>query len=76
MRTTLSIDDDILAVAKNLSRESAQPIGKVLSDLARRGLQATPRIGKRERSGFPVFKVPANAKPITLEDVKKIEDEM
>lgn len=28
-----------------------------------------------ERTGLPVFRVPSNGRPITLEDVKKLEDE-
>ena len=73
MRTTISIDDDLLAAAKSLDRSRSVPVGRVISDLARRGLQAPVRT--RKRGGFPVFDVPANARPITLDDVKKLEDE-
>jgi hypothetical protein len=38
MRTTLDIDDDILAAAKELSRRQATSAGKVLSQLARQAL--------------------------------------
>ncbi len=75
MRTTLTIDDDLLAVAKSLARERSEPVGRVLSELARRGLTATPRVGKRTENGFPVFVVPPCARPITLDDVKKLDDE-
>ena len=73
MRTTLTIDDDLLAAARSLARAKSESIGKALSDLARRGLNATPRV--RRRSGFPVFSVPKGAHPITLEDVRRAEDE-
>ena len=75
MRTTLSIDDDLLAVARNLARERAESIGRALSDLARLGLRATTRAQGKAKSGFPVFSVPPGARPITLEDVRKLEDE-
>lgn len=76
MRTTLTIDDDLLAVAKNLAQANSESLGKAISDLARRGLNATPRVRRRKcDSGFPVFSVPKGARPITLEDVRRAEDE-
>ena len=77
MRTTLSIDDDVLAVAKTLARNRSEPVGKTISELARRGLNATPRAGRARRgSQFPVFAVSRHARPITLEDVLKAEDDV
>ena len=75
MRTTLTIDDDLLAAAKSLARARSESVGRVISDLVRRGMTGTPRVGKRGASGFPVFRVPPNASPITLEDVRKLDDE-
>lgn len=76
MRTTLSIDDDLLAAAKTLARDTSQSLGKVVSKLMRRGLNATTRAGKRRAaSDFPVFSVPQGAHPITLEDIRRAEDE-
>ena len=77
MRTTLTIDDDLLAAAKTLARNQSVSVGRVLSQLARRGLNATPRVGEAPSgSDFPVFTVPREAHPITLEDVRKAEDEV
>jgi hypothetical protein len=77
MRTTLTIDDDLLAVAKVLARDRSESVGKALSDLARRGLRATPRVQTESgESDFPVFAVPRDAHPITLDDVRKAEDEL
>lgn len=75
MRTTLTIDDDLFQVARHLAREKSESIGKALSDLARLGLQATARAKGKTASGFPVFSVPKHARTLTLEDVKKLEDE-
>ena len=73
MRTTLSIDDDILVVARALADEKALPLGRVLSDLAKKGLQQS-RVAV-VADGFPVFHVDPAARVITLNDVKRAEDE-
>jgi len=76
MRTTLTIDDDLLAVAQTLARDRSVSVGRALCDLARRGLNATGSLRTRSSaSAFPVFAVDQNAKRITLEDVRKAEDE-
>jgi hypothetical protein len=76
MRTTLTIDDDLLAAARSLAQARSESLGKAISDLARRGLEATPRVRPNAGgSGFPVFSVPKGARPITLEDVRRAEDE-
>ena len=72
MRTTLLIDDDLLAVAKSLAAHKATSIGRVISELARKGLQSAPA---KRHGDFPVFSVSRTARPITLEDVKQAEDE-
>lgn len=38
MRTTLDIEDDVLAAAKELARRQHRSAGAVVSELARRGL--------------------------------------
>ena len=40
MRTTLTIDDDVLQSAKELARVQKRTAGQVISDLARRGIYA------------------------------------
>lgn len=73
MRTTLTIDDDILAVAKKIAIRRSVTIGKAISDLARKGLENTGEISTR--NGFPVFSVSKGATPITLDDVWKSEND-
>ena len=75
MRTTITIDDDLFEAAKALAAQRKVAVGKVVSDLMRKGLQAETQI-KTGKGGFPVFKVPENARPITLETVKAAEDEL
>ena len=73
VRTTLTIEDDVLMIAKSMASAKGTSVGRILSDLARRGLR-----GKRtyaDVDGLPSFEVKKDATPITLEDVKKWEDE-
>lgn len=53
MRTTLDIDDDVLAAAKERARAQGRTAGAVLSELARQGLVGAPRPQARE--GFLGF---------------------
>ena len=73
MRTTLSIDDDVLEAARALAEQSRRSIGKVISDLARRGLK--PRAEYRTRGGVPCFKVSENARPFTPSAVRQVLDD-
>ena len=74
MRTTLTIDDDVLRAAKSLAAQKGASVGAVISDLARRGLE--PRHSVRyERAGFPVFDVREGAPVFGPEDVARaLED--
>lgn len=55
MRTTVNLDDDVLALVKMLAKEQGAPIGKVLSDLARKGAGAGQREFVQTRNGIPFF---------------------
>jgi hypothetical protein len=74
MRTTLSIEDDALEAARKLATARNQPLGRVVSELMRRGLAVRTKYPASE-DNFPVFKVAEDSPPITLEDVKRDEDE-
>lgn len=73
MRTTVVIDDDLLQAAKALAESQSVSVGKVISDLARKGLKSEAKVAVK--NGLPVFTVSKDARPITLEDVRKLEDE-
>jgi hypothetical protein len=73
-RTTLQIDDDVLAAARTLARERGESIGHVLSELARRGLRPEGSYG--EDRGFPVFEVREGATLITPDDVRRALDDL
>lgn len=73
MRTTLEIDDDVLQAARRVAAAEDKSVGRAISDLARRGL--APGRQSKSRSGFPVFDVPPDAPPITLELIREALDD-
>ena len=73
MRTTLDIDDEILELARSHARERNISVGAALSDLARRGLHRLPD-SRESRNGFPLFGVSQDSTPLTLDRVKRHED--
>ncbi len=78
MRTTLAIDDDIIAAAKHLAAREQKTIGEIVSSLARQGLargEPTKKIKHTKRNGVPLLPYRADAVPITLELVNQLRDE-
>jgi hypothetical protein len=76
MRTTLAIDDDVLAAAKHLAAREQKTLGEALSGLARQGLLQGARAARAERNGIPLLPVKKSAKPVTLELVNQLRDEL
>ncbi|OBJ30794.1 MULTISPECIES: CopG family transcriptional regulator [Mycolicibacter] len=54
MRTTLSIDDDVLLAVKERAHRERRPVGEVLSELARQALTRhdNPTKGSESFHGF------------------------
>ena len=75
MRTTLAIDDDVLAAAKHLAEREDRSIGEVISTLARHGLTRSARGSRTERNGIPLLPSRKSAVPVTLELVNQLRDE-
>lgn len=75
MRTTLAIDDDVLAAAKHLAEREHRSVGEVISALARQGLSRSTRSNKTERNGIPLLASRKAAVPVTLELVNQLRDE-
>ncbi len=70
MRTTVTLDDDIARAARELARTSGKRLGKVLSDLARRGLKS--EAGFATKGGFPTFKVSSDAGVIPADRARSL----
>jgi hypothetical protein len=75
MRTTLAIDDDVLAAAKALAEQRKRSGGEILSELARQSLQAPATGQNRVRNGIPLLAPKAGGKPVTLDLVNALRDE-
>jgi Arc/MetJ family transcription regulator len=73
MRTTLTLDDDILQIAARQAKLRGASLSRTVSDLLRRGLNApTPSM---EKGGLVVFQLPSDSPPVTTEEVRRIEAE-
>ena len=75
MRTTLSIDDDVLSAAKEMAAMEKKSVGEVISSLARRAL--VPAASRVEtRNGVPLLKVRKGATRVTSELVHELREEL
>jgi hypothetical protein len=75
VRTTLSIDDDVLAAAKELASAERKSVGEVISVLARTALHpANPR--RKTRNGVPLLPVRAGSRRVTSELVQQLREEL
>jgi hypothetical protein len=79
VRTTLDIDDDLLAAAKELARRERSSAGKVVSRLLRHSLTGAPARARsapsqrRSVAGFKPFPAPAGV-VVTNEDVDALRE--
>jgi hypothetical protein len=81
MRTTLNIDDEVLAAAREIARRRRTTAGAIISELARRALaQAKPESAvapaEREPEAFVGFRpLPAAGRIVGNETVERIREE-
>lgn len=72
MRTTVDLDDDMLAVARVRARENGVSLGVSISEMMRKGLEVPVR---ESISGFPVFQPPPGAPTVTDDLVALYRDD-
>ncbi len=78
MRTTLALEDDILAAARHLAEREGKTVGAVISSLARLGLARSSGAERAARNGIPLLRQPGGGKPgtaVTLALVNQLRDE-
>ena len=71
MRTTLSIDDDVLLLIRRYADSRSLGLGKAASELVRRGL--TTQRPTRTVNGIQVFDLPADSPPVSRKKIRQIE---
>lgn len=75
MRTTLTIDDDVLAAAKALAERREKTLGAIVSDLMRQALRPPEQVFET-RNGIPLLPRRPDGVPVTLEMVNALRDEL
>ena len=74
MRTTIEIDDDLLQVAKSISREQCLSLGEVISPLLAEVLASQVEAKHVTRNGFSLFKHPLD--PTAPVNLNQLLDEL
>lgn len=74
VRTTLDIDDDVLLAVKEIANASDETAGKVLSNLARKGLER-PKPAARVRNGVPLLDRSPGGPVLTLDLIKELQED-
>jgi len=74
MRTTLSIDDDVLAAARHRAERERRTVGEVVSELARQSLNKPAR-KLAVRNGISLLTSGRAGRPVSLEMVNELRDE-
>lgn len=79
MRTTLDIPDREHALFTSLARQEGTSFSRLVIDLALRGLKGPTTVSETsakytidQQTGLPVFR---SGRPITIDDVKALEDD-
>jgi hypothetical protein len=90
LRTTLSLDDEVLGLIKRHAESRSLGLGKAVSELVRRGLatahaeltfrDADLKVGatrrwRRTANGLRVFDLPADSPRVTRKKIEEIESE-
>jgi hypothetical protein len=73
MRTTVMIEDDVYATAKQIAQSSGRTLGEVISQLVRQGLAAEPSFDIK--NGIPVFRIANSAERIPGSRAAEILDQ-
>ncbi|HTX00057.1 MAG TPA: hypothetical protein VMD59_14830 [Acidimicrobiales bacterium] len=74
MRTTIDLPDDLHRQVVAIARDTSRSLSATIADLMRRGLGEQPagEVARSARTGLPVISI---GRPVTSEDVRRLEDE-
>jgi hypothetical protein len=74
MRTTLDIEDDVLAAVKELARKQGRTAGEVVSALARRALTGATAEVREPRGVYGFVPFAAGDRIVTNETIDDLRD--
>lgn len=74
MRTTVNLDDEVLAAAKAKRRMSGEDLGKILSAWAKAGMEGR-RPSEDKSRGLPTFYISSDAPLIPADRASELLDE-
>ena len=76
MRTTVDLPDDLHAIATAIARDRHQSLSRTIVELLRKALERESpenvELEIDELTGFPIIRI---GRPVTTEDVLRLEDE-
>jgi hypothetical protein len=74
MRTTVDLPEELHRQAMAIARDTSRTLSSTIADLVRRGLgeQRAGEITRSARTGLPVVAI---GRPVTSEDVRRLDDE-
>ncbi len=76
MRTTLDIEEDVLFAAKELARREKKTAGKIISELARKGLTGVATSTARETKAVYGFRpLPKEGRIVSNELINKLRED-
>jgi hypothetical protein len=73
MRTTLTLDDEVLRIVRQYAESRSLALGKAVSELVQRGF--TTQRPTRVVNGLRVFDLPGDSPPVTAKRVRELEAE-
>ncbi|MGH3854124.1 MAG: antitoxin [Pseudonocardiaceae bacterium] len=75
MRTTIDLPDDLHRIAMSLARDTGQTLSQAVATLLRRALERPSPLEcyTDTQTGFPVIRL--GGAPITVDDVRALDDE-
>jgi hypothetical protein len=74
MRTTLTLSNDALEMARKLARRKRVSLGEAVSELVRRGSQLP--VPTMERQGLTVVRLPKGSARVTAAAVEELLEEV
>jgi hypothetical protein len=74
MRTTLTLTDDALDLARKLARRKGVSLGEAVSELVRRGARLP--VPTEERQGFTLVRLPPGSPRVTVAAVEELLEEL